>query len=43
MEPSKVFSIPFVNKGDSQSASKIIVELSTDASVIVFSGTHTQE
>ena len=38
---SKVFSIPSVNKGDSQSASKIIAELSTDASVIVFSGTHT--
>ncbi len=38
---SKVVSIPSVNKGDSQSASKIIAELSTDASVIVFSGTHT--
>ena len=38
---SKVVSIPFVNKADSQSASKIISELSSDASVIVFSGTHT--
>ena len=38
---SKVVSIPSVNKGDSQSASKIIAEFSTDASVIVFSGTHT--
>ena len=38
---SKVFSIPSIHKGDSQSASKIIAELSADASVIVFSGTHT--
>ena len=38
---SKVVSIPFINKGDSQSASKIITDLSLDASVIVFSGTHT--
>ena len=38
---SKVVSIPSVNKGDSQSASKIIAELSIDASVIVFSGTYT--
>ena len=42
MEASKVVSIPSVNKGDSQSASKIISELSTDAAVIVFSGTHTK-
>ncbi|MAO71960.1 MAG: electron transfer flavoprotein subunit alpha [Flavobacteriales bacterium] len=38
---SKVVSIPSLNKGDSQSASKIIAELSLDACVIVFSGTHT--
>ena len=38
---SKVVSIPSINKGDSQSASKVISEYSADASVIVFSGTHT--
>lgn len=38
---SKVISVSSINKGDNQSASKVISEYSTDASVIVFSGTHT--
>ena len=38
---SKLISVPSINKGDSQSASKVISEYSSDASVIVFSGTHT--
>jgi len=38
---SKVISVSSINKGDNQSASKVIAELSADASVIVFSGTHT--
>ena len=33
---SKVISVPSINKGDSQSASKVISEYSSDASVIVF-------
>ena len=36
----KSISIPSVNKGDSQSASKIIAELSTDVNVIVFRNTY---
>ena len=38
---SKVISVPSINKGDNQSASKVISDLSADASLIVFSGTHT--
>ena len=38
---TKVISVPLINKGDSQSASKVISQSSMDASVIVFSGTHT--
>ena len=37
----KVISIPGVNKADSQAASKIISELSSDTQVVVFSNTHT--
>lgn len=38
---SKVVSVTAINKGDNQSVAKIMADLSAEASVIIFSGTHT--
>ena len=38
---TKVVSVSNINKGDSQSAAKVFLDLSSDSSVIVFSNTYT--
>ena len=40
---TKVISVPNINKGDSQSAAKVFLDLSLDSSVIIFSNTYTSK
>jgi len=37
----KVVSVPSINKGDNQSVAKVLADLSSDSSVIIFSNTYT--